>query len=67
MHAITRAILLNAARAALQQNVSGNLAAHVAAKFESGTLGMTSNQKSVVEHELKVLGLLGSSNGGYLS
>lgn len=67
MHAITRAILLNAARAALQQNVSGNLAAHVQAKFEVGTLGLVANQKSVVEHELKVLGLLGSGNGGYLS
>lgn len=67
MHTITRAILLNAARAALQQNVSGNLASHVQAKFEIGTLGLIATQKSVVEHELKVLGLLGSGNGGYLT
>lgn len=67
MDAITRAILVHAAHAALQQNTSGNLAAHVQRVFPTQTLGLTANRKSVVEHELKVLGLLGSGNGGYLT
>ncbi|AUM59786.1 hypothetical protein [Pseudomonas phage PMBT14] len=70
MHAITRAVLLSAANACLLQNTSGNLAAHIPKALESvnertGPIGVTTMR--VVEHELKVLGLLGSGNGGYLT
>ena len=67
MHATTKAILLKAAETALHQNVSGNLSAHVHIQFPKQTLGMVETQRRVVEHELKVLGLLGSGNGGYLT
>lgn len=69
MHAATQAILVKAANAALLQNTSGNLAAHVATWFDAikKEPGPYAPVLSVVEHELKVLGLLGSSNGGYLS
>lgn len=67
MHITTRMLILRAAEAALKQNTSGNLASHVQEMLPNGTLGLTANQKSVVEHELKVLGLLGSGNGGYLT
>ncbi|UOL48355.1 hypothetical protein [Pseudomonas phage Almagne] len=66
MHGTTKAILLKAAQAALLQNASGNLASHVPAALQKAKeCGFPDH--AVVEHELKVLGLLGSGNGGYLT
>lgn len=68
MHTVTRHILLAAANRCLLQNTSGNLAHQVRQVLDSTRIQeLPDAQSRVVEHELKVLGLLGSGNGGYLT
>ena len=69
MHIITRAVLLSAANAGLLQNTSGTLAAHIPKALESvseRTGPFTDITMREVKLELKILGLLGSGNGGYI-